>query len=121
MKSLVTIIMLLATPLAQAANVYRNDTEAAYRISCERTILRIFTKYGAGKAVPQEQEVMAVKSCQESIDQINKDDGWKRVESPMGSACADVVDKMAKLAPHRYPKTGLLYMEFCHNITAKDL
>lgn len=115
------LLILLAIPsVAQADPGYVTYVETVYRLSCERTVLRMFTKYGAGKPTPPEQEKMAVTYCSGNVTNITKADAWKKMGSPAGTGCMDVVRSLTELAPKRYPAKDDLFAELCYSITIKD-
>lgn len=113
-----TILLLYVCSVAHAETVYTTSLESVYKLSCERTMLRIFSKYGAGDWTPSHQESYTAKYCGGMLDVIEKAKAWKDIDSPAGTACMDVVKAFA--AKKGYPSKDDLFLELCYSITKKD-
>lgn len=113
-----SLILLIVCSVAKAETAYTTSVENVYRLSCERSMLRIFTKYGAGDWSGPHQESFTVKFCSGLISTIDKAKAWKDIDSPAGTACMDVVKTVIKTKG--YPAKDDLFSEFCYSITKKD-
>lgn len=111
------LLFLALCSAAQADPGYVTYTETVYRLSCERTMLRIFEKYGAGDWTGPHKESFTVNFCSKAVS-ILEADHWKSIDSPAGTGCMDVVKTFAD--KRGYPSKDEMFNELCYSITRKD-